>query len=194
MNTIVRCPWPGTDPLMIKYHDDEWGVPLHDEHRHFEFLLLECFQAGLSWSIILRKRKNMKKAFSNFNAVKIAHYYEKKTATLLQDHGIIRNRLKISAAINNAQKFLEIQQKYNTFDEYIWHFTDGKPIINTWKSHSTIPVVTKLSDIISKDLRQNGFKFVGSTTIYAHLQAIGIVNDHLISCFRHKECQSASSR
>jgi DNA-3-methyladenine glycosylase I len=182
-----RCPWCGTDPLYVKYHDEEWGVPVHDEWTHFEFLVLEAFQAGLSWSTILRKRENFRAAFDNFDPQKVARYDEQKVAELLQNAGIIRNRLKIEAAINNANRFLEVQQEFGSFDNYIWKFVNGKPIVNSWKSLGQLPAKTELAEAISKDLKQRGFKFVGPTIIYAHIQAIGMVNDHLTGCFRYAE-------
>ena len=183
-----RCPWCLGSELMTAYHDDEWGVPLHDEGRHFEFLLLEFFQAGLSWSTILNKRENFRAAFDNFDVHKVASYGSAKILGLLENPGIIRNKLKVNAAVNNAKRFIEVQKEFGSFDAYIWHFTDGKPVVNTIKTMSEIPVTTELSDTVSKDLKKRGFSFVGSTTIYAHLQAIGVVNDHLVSCYRHREC------
>ena len=188
VNEKNRCPWPVNDELMIEYHDTEWGTPLHDEEKHFEFLLLECFQAGLSWSTILHKRENFRKAFASFDAKKVARFGEKEIQKLLEDKGIIRNRLKILAAISNAQQFLNIQAEYGSFDAYIWSFTNGKQVINKLTASSPFPVVSELSDRVSKDLKKKGFKFVGSTTIYAHLQAIGVINDHLVDCFRYREC------
>lgn len=185
--TIQRCAWCGHDPLYISYHDHEWGVPVHDETKHFEFLLLESTQAGLSWITILRKRENYRHAFDGFDPEKIARYDDAKIAELLQNPGIIRNKRKIASAINNARKFLDVRDENGSFDRYIWHFTDGKPIINHFSKQSDIPATTPLSDTVSKDLKKRGFNFVGSTIIYAHLQAIGMVNDHLTSCFRHAE-------
>jgi DNA-3-methyladenine glycosylase I len=185
--TIQRCEWSGTDPLYVQYHDEEWGVPLHDEQKLFEFLVLEGMQAGLSWITILRKRENFRKAFDNFDAKKIARYQERKIVSLLQDAGIIRNRQKILATIANARAFLKVQDEFGTFDEYIWRFVDGKPVVNRWKTLKEIPAKTTLSETISKDLIQRGFRFVGPTIVYAHLQATGVVQDHLVSCFRYKE-------
>ncbi len=182
-----RCPWCEGDELYIRYHDEEWGVPVHDDRKHFEFLTLESAQAGLSWLTILKKRENYRRAYDNFDPRKVAGYGKKKIGELLNDSGLIRNRRKIEASINNAVKFLEIQDEFGTFDEYIWRFTDFKAVINSWKNVSQIPGKTKLSDDISMDLKKRGFKFVGSTIIYAHIQAIGLVNDHLVSCFRHNE-------
>lgn len=184
---MERCPWCGTDPLYVKYHDEEWGVPVHDEQKHFEFLILEGAQAGLSWITILRRRENYRKAFVNFDPAKVANFDDAKIGELLNDPGIIRNRLKVTAAVNNARRFLEVQQKFGSFDAYLWRFIDSKPVVNTWKELSEIPAKTELSEKISKDLKQQGFKFVGPTIIYAHLQAIGLVNDHLVSCFRYQE-------
>ncbi|UCE72828.1 MAG: DNA-3-methyladenine glycosylase I, partial [Methanomassiliicoccales archaeon] len=176
--------------LYLKYHDEEWGVPVHDDKKHFEFLTLESAQAGLSWLIILRKRENYRKAFDGFDPKKVSKYSKKKVNELLKNPGIIRNQRKIEAAINNAKRFLEVQDEFGSFDEYIWRFTDFKPKRNSWKRMSQIPATTKLSDKISADLKERGFKFVGSTTIYAHLQAIGVVNDHIVSCFRYKELKA----
>jgi len=190
MDDKKRCDWPKKDPLYLEYHDIEWGTPLYDDDKLFEFLILETFQAGLSWITILRKRENFRKAFDNFDYQKIANYGDAKFDELLQDAGIIRNKLKIKATISNAVAFIEIQKEFGTFSKYIWGFTGGKPINNKWKSMSEIPANTELSDTISKDLKKRGFKFVGSTVIYAHMQATGMVNDHLVSCFRHHQVQS----
>jgi DNA-3-methyladenine glycosylase I len=184
---MKRCSWSEGNDLYIEYHDKEWGTPVHEDRKHFEFLVLESFQAGLSWLTILKKRENFRKAFHGFDPKKVAKYDKKKIGKLMKDAGIIRNRMKIEATINNAKRFLEVQKKFGSFDDYIWGFTDFKPKRNSWKRMSQIPATTKLSDEISKDLKERGFKFVGSTTIYAHLQAIGIVNDHVVSCFRYKE-------
>ena len=182
-----RCEWCESTDLMREYHDKEWGNPVHDDQKHFEFLLLEFMQAGLSWSTILNKRENFRKAFDNFDVQSIVAYDDKKVAVLLQDAGIIRNRLKIAAAINNAEKFIEVQGEFGTFDAYIWHFTKGKVVNNRIESLKGMQVTSELSDTVSRDLKKRGFKFVGSTTIYAHLQAIGVINDHTTSCFRYKE-------
>lgn len=182
-----RCPWCGNDELYIKYHDEEWGTPSHDEKRHFEFLVLESAQAGLSWITILRKRENYRSAYDGFDPIKIAAYNEDKINELLQNQGIIRNRRKIEASINNAKMFLKVQQELGSFDSYIWSFVNGTPIVNSWYNIKDVPATTELSDIISKDLKKRGFKFLGSTIIYSYLQAIGIINDHLIDCFRYKE-------
>lgn len=184
-----RCDWSTNDPLYIAYHDNEWGVPLHDEQQLFEFLTLETFQAGLSWITVLRKRENFRSAFDNFDYQKIAQYDDTKVEELVQDVGIIRNRLKIRAAINNAQAFMQIQNEFGSFDAYIWRFVGGKPIQNHRKNMSELPATTEISDKLSKDLKKRGFKFVGSTVVYAHMQATGMVNDHTIDCFRHKEVQ-----
>jgi DNA-3-methyladenine glycosylase I len=187
MDTI-RCSWCEGDSLMQKYHDEEWGFPLHDERKHFEFLLLEFFQAGLSWMTILKKRENFRKAFDGFDPLKVSRYGDDERARLLSDAGIIRNRLKIEAAINNAQQFIEIGSEFGSFDSYIWSFSGGKPVNNRFTEMKDIPVSTPLSDTVSKDMKNRGFKFVGTTTIYAHLQAIGVVNDHIVECFRYEEC------
>src|SRR3989344_5012746 len=186
----TRCAWPGTNELMIKYHDEEWGVPLHDDRKLFEFLVLDAFQAGLSWQTIINKRKNFEKAFHNFDAEKIAKYNEEDFQRLMEDAGIIRNKLKIRATITNAQKFLEVQKEFGSFDKYIWQFTNYKTIRNKWKSVKELPAKTKESDLMSEDLRKKGFKFVGSTICYAFMQASGMVNDHTSDCFRWKEIKS----
>lgn len=182
----TRCTW-AKKPLDIQYHDKEWGVPLHDDKKLFEFLILEGFQAGLSWSTILAKRENFRKAFDDFDYNKIANYDQIKIDELLQNEGIIRNRLKINAAITNAKAFIKVQKEFGSFDKYIWSFTDGKTIVNTWLDMSQVPATSKESDAMSKDLKKRGFKFVGSTICYAKMQAIGMVNDHLVGCFRYKE-------
>lgn len=184
---IKRCAWCGNDPLYVEYHDTEWGVPIYDDAKLFEFLILETFQAGLSWITVLRKRENFRKAFDNFDYTKIAKYNEEKFEELLLDAGIIRNKLKIKATISNAEAFMKIQQEFGSFSNYIWNFTNGKPIKNNWKNLKELPAKTALSDVISKDLKKRGFKFVGSTVIYAHMQATGMVNDHVADCFRHHE-------
>ncbi len=182
-----RCEWPTDDPLMIKYHDREWGMPVHNDKKLFEFLLLEGFQAGLSWRTILYKRENFRKAFDNFDFNKIAKYNKSKINSLLRNEGIIRNKLKIESAITNAKAFLQVRKEYGTFDKYIWDFVNGKAINNKYKSIKELPARTELSDLISKDLKKRGFKFVGTTIIYAHMQATGMVNDHITNCFRFKE-------
>jgi DNA-3-methyladenine glycosylase I len=181
------CSWPKGDPLLIKYHDTEWGVPLHNDKKLFEFLILEGFQAGLSWLTILKKRQNFRKAFDNFDFNKIAAYDRQKTNSLLNDVGIIRNKLKIESAIINAKAFIEVRKVFGTFNKYIWRFTGGQPIHNGFESLKEIPAKTELSDLISDDLKKRGFRFVGSTIVYAHMQATGMVNDHIKSCFRYKE-------
>lgn len=182
-----RCDWGTKNELMIKYHDEEWGVPLHDDNKLFEFFVLEGFQAGLSWQIVLNKRENFRKAFYHFNPQKVAAYSEDKIQELIQDKSIIRNQQKIRACVNNAQRFLEVQKEFGTFDNYIWKFVDYKPIQNSFESIGELPAKTELSDEISKDLKSRGFKFVGSTVIYAHMQATGMVNDHLVKCYRYTE-------
>jgi len=181
-----RCAWPKSE-LDIAYHDAEWGVPVHDDRLLFEFLILEGAQAGLSWSTILKKRENYRAAFDNFDAGKIARYDEKKVAKLMANPGIVRNRLKIAATIGNAKAFLEAQKEFGSFDRYIWQFVGGKPIVNRRKSFGEVPARTRESDAMSKDLLKRGFKFVGSTICYALMQAVGMVNDHTIDCFRHRE-------
>lgn len=184
---MKRCTWPRNE-LAIRYHDEEWGVPLHDDRGLFEFLILEGAQAGLSWDTILRKRESYRDAFDGFDVNKVARYTEKKIDRLLQNEGIIRNRLKVVSAITNAKAFLKVQKEFGSFDKYIWSFVDFKPIVNRWKEPSQVPATSKESDAISKDLKKRGFNFVGSTIIYANMQATGMVNDHLVSCFRYKQC------
>ena len=184
--TRERCPWP-TDDLYIRYHDTEWGVPQHDDQQLFEYLVLEGAQAGLSWLTVLKKRENYRTAFDRFDPQKVARYNPAKIAKLLGNAGIIRNRLKIHAAVQNAQAFLRLQEEFGTFDAYIWGFVDGRPKINRWRSVQEVPARTAISDAMSRDLSQRGFKFVGSTICYAHMQATGMVNDHLVTCFRHKQ-------
>ncbi len=190
MKEISRCPWCLGFEEYIEYHDKEWGVPVHDDPIHFEFLILEGAQAGLSWATILKKRKGYRRLFANFDPAKIAKFSDSKLEKILLDPGIIRNRLKVFAAVNNAKRFLEVQDEFGTFDNYIWRFVKNKPIVNRWKTMSKVPATTRESDALSKDLISRGFKFVGSTVIYAHMQACGLVNDHLISCFRHKAVAS----
>lgn len=187
MRTKQKCGWCVGDPLYEAYHDQEWGVPVYDDDTLFEFLTLETFQAGLSWITILRKRENFRKAFDGFDYKTIAKYNQKKIDSLLQDAGIIRNKLKINATITNAQSFIKIQKEFGSFSNYIWGFVDGKPIKNKFKDYRKAPANTPLSDTISKDLKKRGFKFVGSTVIYAHMQATGMVNDHEVGCFRYDE-------
>lgn len=184
---MQRCGWAKNE-LAIEYHDTEWGVPLHDDRMLFEFLILEGAQAGLSWDTILAKRENYRKAFDNFDPERVARYSDTKISKLLQNEGIIRNRLKIASAVSNAKAFLKVQKEFGSFDNYIWNFVDGKPIVNKWKEISQVPAKTEVSDAISMNMKKRGFNFVGSTIMYAHMQATGIVNDHLVSCFRHKQC------
>lgn len=182
-----RCEWCGNDPLYIQYHDTEWGVPVHNDQKHFEFLLLESAQAGLSWITILRKRENYRVAYENFDPYTVASFKDKKITELLNNPGIIRNKLKINASINNAVKFLKIQKDYGTFSNYIWEFVGGKPIVNRFSKQSELPAFSDLSSRLAKDLKQRGMKFLGPTTVYAHLQAAGLVNDHITQCFRYHE-------
>jgi DNA-3-methyladenine glycosylase I len=188
--TLQRCWWAGNDPVYVKYHDEEWGVPVHDDTRLFEFIILEGAQAGLSWLTILKKRQGYRKAFAEFNAEKIAGFTREKIQSLMKNPEIVRNRLKIEAAITNARAFLRIQEEFGSFDRYAWRFVDGRPIINHFNSPEQVPATTRESDMFSKDLKQRGFKFTGSTIIYAHMQATGMVNDHLVSCFRHAQVQA----
>jgi DNA-3-methyladenine glycosylase I len=186
--TKKRCAWVrADDPLMLHYHDREWGVPIHDDRKHFEFLILEGAQAGLSWSTILRKRENYRRAFADFDPEKVARFTAARIEKLILDPGIIRNRLKIESAVRNARAFLKVQQEFGSFDTYCWRFVDGKPKRNHWKSMQQIPAISPESDAFSKDLKKRGFNFVGSTIIYAHMQAVGMVNDHLTVCFRYPE-------
>lgn len=185
--TKTRCAWCGADPLYVAYHDTEWGVPVKDDHLLFEFLILETFQAGLSWITVLRKRENFRKAFNNFDYKKVAKYDEKKIESLLQDAGIIRNKLKVKATVTNAIAFMEVQKEFGSFSDYIWNFVDHTPIVNQCRSMKDIPANTPLSDEISADLKKRGFKFVGTTVVYAHMQATGMVNDHVVDCFRYNE-------
>jgi DNA-3-methyladenine glycosylase I len=184
---MKRCDWPGTDELMINYHDTEWGVPVHDDPTLFEYLVLDCFQAGLSWRTILHKRHNFEKAFANFNARKVALFKTVDIKRLLQDAGIVRNRLKIEGTVRNARAFIAVQKEYCSFDKYIWQFTGGRMIINKWKTIKQIPVSSLESDAMSRDLKQRGFSFVGTTICYAFMQAAGMVNDHTLDCFRYHE-------
>ena len=186
--TIVRCPWCGTDPLYMDYHDQEWGVPLHDERRLFEMLTLEGAQAGLSWLTILRKREGYRRAFAGFDPQAVAGFGDADFARLLADPGIVRNRLKIASTISNARAVLDVQARYGSLDSFLWGFVDGRPVRNSWRSMSEIPASTPLSDLISKELKRHGFRFVGSTVCYAFMQATGMVNDHLAGCFRYGRC------
>ncbi|MDR1180065.1 MAG: DNA-3-methyladenine glycosylase I [Spirochaetales bacterium] len=184
---VKRCGWCEGSELYMRYHDTEWGVPVHDDRRHFEFLVLESAQAGLSWITILKKRENYRRAYDGFDPIRVARYGEARKKKLLADAGIVRNRLKIEASINNAQRFLEVRKEFGSFSAYIWSFTGGKVIKGRWKSLSEIPAKTELSDRVAKDLKKRGFRFLGSTIMYSHLQATGIVNDHLAGCFRYRE-------
>lgn len=182
---LVRCPWCGTDPLYVAYHDQEWGVPVHDDRTWFEFLVLEGAQAGLSWLTILKKRDNYRKAFSDFDVQKVARYTPAKIEKLLLDPGIVRNRLKVESTVSNAKAFIAVQKEFGSFDAYMWQWVGGAPQVNRPRTLKDVPASTELSDRISKDLKKRGFRFVGSTIIYAHMQATGLVNDHLIGCHRH---------
>jgi DNA-3-methyladenine glycosylase I len=188
---ITRCSWAGSDSLYIDYHDQEWGVPIHDDRLLFEFLILEGAQAGLSWETILKKRENYRKAFDGFDPGTVARYGRRKVAELLQDAGIVRNRLKIGAAISNAKAFLELQKEFGSFDAYVWSFVGGKPKVNRWRAHKQVPARTRESDALSRDLLKRGFRFVGSTICYAFMQAVGMVNDHAVTCYRRKELSEA---
>jgi DNA-3-methyladenine glycosylase I len=183
----IRCAWPGADPLMIDYHDREWGVPVHDDRTHYEFIVLDGAQAGLSWRTILYKREGYRRAFAQLDPVKVARFDARKIERLLADPGIIRNRLKIVSAIGNARAFLKVQEEFDSFDRYIWRFVEGRPRHNRWLRPRQIPARTSLSDAMSEDLRKRGFKFVGSTICYAYMQAAGMINDHVVGCFRHPE-------
>jgi DNA-3-methyladenine glycosylase I len=184
---IHRCTWAGNDPLYVAYHDQEWGVPVHDDRKLFEFLILEGAQAGLSWITVLRKRENYRTAFHGFNPNRVAEFGEKDIVRLMSNDGIIRNRQKIQSAIGNARAFLELQASHGSFSDYMWSFVDGKPIHNHWTDRGDVPAKTPVSDALSADLQKRGFKFVGSTICYAHMQAVGMVNDHTTECFRHAE-------
>jgi DNA-3-methyladenine glycosylase I len=187
--TIERCPWSqGVSDAYERYHDEEWGVPVRDDRKHFEFLILEGAQAGLSWSTVLHKRPAYREAFAGFDPQKVARFNARSVDRLLANPGIIRNRLKIESAITNARQFLAVQQEFGSFDRYIWDFVDGRPRVNRWRTPKQVPATSRQSDALSRDLKARGFKFVGSTIIYAHMQAIGLVNDHLARCFRHEEC------
>lgn len=184
---MKRCEWVTEDPLYLDYHDHEWGIPVHDDKIHFEFLVLESAQAGLSWITILKKRENYRRAYDHFDYKKVALYDERKLNELLENSGIIRNRRKIESSINNAQRFLEIQKEFGSFDTYIWSFVNHQPIVNHWKTIPEVPTATTLSDKIAKDLKKRGFKFIGTTIIYSYLQAVGIVNDHTVNCFKYQK-------
>jgi DNA-3-methyladenine glycosylase I len=189
----TRCPWSlSRDDDYRRYHDEEWGVPVHDDARHFEFLVLESAQAGLSWATVLRKREGYRRAFAGFDASRVARFNVRSVERLVGDAGIIRNRQKIIATIVNARRFLDVQKEFGSFENYVWGFVDGRPKVNRWKQESRIPATSAQSDALSKDLKSRGFLFVGSTIIYAHMQATGLINDHLVGCFRHAECMRAA--
>jgi DNA-3-methyladenine glycosylase I len=188
MAELNRCNWSLSDPVYVKYHDHEWGVPVRDDRKQFEFLVLESAQAGLSWLTILKRREGYRRLYEDFDPEKVLGFDEKRIHEMLQDEGIIRNRKKIESSINNAKRFLEVRESFGSFCNYLWGFTDGMQVVNHFERLSEIPATTSLSDRIAKDMKQRGFKFLGSTIIYAHLQATGLVNDHLVTCFRHKEC------
>lgn len=187
MSDRIRCGWAGVEPLYVAYHDEEWGFPQHDDRVLFEFLILEGAQAGLSWSTILNKRENYRRAFDHFDPAAVAGYDEARIAALLADSGIVRNRLKVNAAVRNAREFLRLQDEFGSFDAYVWDFVGGSPIVNRWESLRQIPAETTESRALSKDLKRRGFSFVGPTIMYAYMQAVGMVNDHLVTCFRHEE-------
>ena len=188
---LTRCPWSGgVDEQYVRYHDEEWGVPVYDDAKHFEFLVLESAQAGLSWATVLRKREGYRRAFADFDVERVARFNVRSVERLVKDAGIIRNRLKIQAAITNARQFIAVQQAFGSFNDYVWQFVAGRPIVNRWRSQAQVPATSTESDALSKDLKARGFKFVGSTIIYAHMQATGLVNDHLTSCFRYSQCQA----
>jgi len=190
MMSLIRCPWSqGVSDEYERYHDEEWGVPVRDDIRHFEFLILEGAQAGLSWSTVLHKRPAYRQAFAGFDPNKVARFNRRSVERLMNNPGIIRNRLKIECSISNARCFVEVQDEFGSFDDYIWAFVDGKPIVNRWKRNKQVPATSPASDALSKDLKARGFKFVGSTIIYAHMQAIGLINDHLVDCYRYEQCR-----
>ena len=184
---MARCPWAETDDLYRKYHDEEWGLPVHDDRTHFEFLVLEAAQAGLSWLTILRKRENYRRAYHRFDPVRVSKFGDPEVRRLLEDPGIVRNRKKIEASIHNARRFIEVQREFGSFDAYLWRYVAGRPLVNRWENVSEIPSKSALSEELSKDLLRRGFRFVGPTILYAYLQAVGVVNDHLVACFRHPE-------
>lgn len=186
VRTRIRCAWVGDKPHLIRYHDEEWGRPVHDDWKHFEMLLLEGAQAGLTWETILRRRDGYRKAFASFDPAKVARFSAKRKAALLRDPGIIRNRLKIESAVTNARAFLALQKEFGSFDRYVWRFVGGKPIVKRWETITQVPATTSESDALSKDLKKRGFRFVGSTIIYAYMQAVGLVNDHTVDCFRRR--------
>ena len=189
---MERCPWCGSDPLYVRYHDEEWGVPVHDDRLHFEFLTLESAQAGLSWLTILRRRENYRRAYDGFDPEAVARYGETEIGRLMADSGIIRNRRKIEASVGNARAFLAVQAQFGSFDRYIWHFVEGRPVVGRWQTVEEVPARTALANTVSADLRGRGFRFLGPVIVYAHLQATGLVNDHLESCFRREECARQS--
>lgn len=188
----IRCPWPGADPLYLQYHDHEWGVPNHDDAHLFEMLILEGAQAGLSWITILRKRENYRRAFDGFDPQKMASYDDAKIHSLLQDPGIVRNRLKVAAAVDNARAYVALKKEFGSLSDFLWQFVDGRPTVNHWKTMQEVPAKTAASDAMSKALRKRGFKFVGSTICYAFMQAVGMVNDHTVDCFRHRDLAKRS--
>ena len=192
--TVTRCGWVGENPLMLAYHDREWGVPVHDDRKHFEFLVLDAFQAGLSWAIVLNKRENFRRVLDGFDPEKIARYRAPKIARLLKDPGIVRNRLKVAGTVKNARAFLAVQEQHGSFDAFVWQFVDGTTRRNAWKAMRQIPARTKQSDRLSEALKERGFTFVGSTICYAFMQAAGLVNDHLVTCFRNREVTPKGSR
>jgi len=189
-----RCPWPANDPLMLPYHDEEWGVPVHDDRRHFEFLVLEGAQAGLSWLTVLRKREGYRRAFAGFDPAAVAAFSDADVERLVADAGIIRNRLKIRGAIGNARAFLAIKEEFGSFDAFFWRFVGGRPILNRWTELSQLPAKSPEAEAASREMVRRGFRFVGPTILYAHMQACGLVNDHLVSCFRYREVGAATSR
>jgi DNA-3-methyladenine glycosylase I len=189
MKDRLRCPWSQSNPVMVPYHDEEWGAPVHDDLRHYEFLVLEAAQAGLSWLTILKRRDGYRRAYRSFDPARVARFGPRDVERLLKDEGIIRNRLKVHSSITNAKHFLEVQKEFGSFDAYLWKWTGGKPLVNHWETQKQMPARTELSDAISRDLKARGFSFVGSTIIYSHLQAVGVVNDHLVGCFRWKQVQ-----
>ncbi len=191
---LRRCDWAGTDPAMVAYHDTEWGVPVHDDTVHFEFLVLEGAQAGLSWATILKRRDGYRKAFAGFDAAKVARFTPARVDKLLGDPRIIRNRAKVEATVRNARAFLGVQEEFGSFDAYLWGFVDGSPVTNRWRRSAQLPAITPRSEALSKDLRRRGFSFVGPTVMYAHMQAAGLVNDHLLGCFRHAEVGRTAGR
>ena len=187
--TATRCPWSlSANEAMLRYHDTEWGVPVRNDYKHFEFLILESAQAGLSWRTILDKREGYRRAFANFDAERVARFNRRSVERLVADRGIVRNRLKIQSAINNARQFLAVQNEFGSFTDYIWRFVDGETIVNRWQTQAEMPATSAESDLLSRDLKSRGFKFVGSTIVYSHMQATGLVNDHIVDCFRHSEC------